>query len=123
MPWAHTTLMGGAACMPSGVLYHRTDPPPPPRLCIGRAALSLGQPGQVEAAGGRPFAGQGRLYSTPAALFVHQPGNWTFVVQDDQLSGCGTEKVSTRRLEVQVAGVAFVGVTRVAWSPQGLAVR
>ena len=52
---------------------------PSPRLCIGRAALSLGQAGQVESAGGRPFAGQGRLYSTPAALFVHQPGNWTFI--------------------------------------------
>ena len=24
MPWAHTTLLGGAACIPSGVLYHRS---------------------------------------------------------------------------------------------------
>ena len=85
--------MGGAAYARSGVLYHGTDPTNSlllPLWRIGRAALSQGQPGQVEAAGGRPFAGQGRLYSTPAALFVHQPGNWTFVVQDDQLSGCGT---------------------------------
>ena len=114
--------MGGAACIPSGVLYHRALTPSP-RLCIGRPALSLGQPGQVEAAGGRPFAGQGRLYSTPAALFVHQPGNWTFIPQGDQLSRCGTEKVSPRRLEVQMAMVGFVGVTRVAGAPRGLAVR
>ena len=79
-----------------------TDPPPSPRLCIGRAALSLDQAGQVESAGGRPFAGQGRLYSTPAALFVHQPGNWTFIVEDDQSSRCRTEKVSTRQLDFQI---------------------
>ena len=89
--------MGGAVYARSGVLYHGTDPTNSlllPLWRIGRAALSP--------AGGRPFAGQGRLYSTPAALFVHQPGNWTFIVEDDQSSRCRTEKVSTRQLDFQI---------------------
>ena len=61
--------MGGAAYARSGVLYHGTDPTNSlllPLWHIGRAALSP--------AGGRPFAGQGRLYLAPAALFVRLPG-------------------------------------------------
>ena len=105
--------MGGAAYARSGVLYHGTDPTNSlllPLWHIGRAALSP--------AGGRPFAGQGRLYSTPAALFVHQPGKrvgfrctrWPV----EQVPYGEGETVSNLWKEVEMTKVAWVGVTRVA---------
>ena len=93
MPRAHTTLMGGAACIPSGVLYHRTDPPPPDCALAG-LLYHQGSQGRGEQQAVvhlqdkvvciRPLL----LY-----LFTSQVRGWAFVVQDGQLSRCLKEKV------------------------------